>query len=243
MTMAAPVRSLELVELAVGDGTTMHAHVARPQHRTASSPGVLVLQDAYGWTGFLADICEQYAAMGFTAIAPELYHRNGHGISYSYDDDSITKSDERPKTNADTMIADGIATYDWLRNDIGNDRIAAFGFCMGGRMAYLLNSQRPLRAAISFYGGGCHKLLEYAKTQHGTMLFVWAGIDENISAKQTFKVSEGLFEAGVDHEQVTFAKAHHGFFCHTRPWVHSPSAVAQSWAISKELYRIQGIVD
>lgn len=238
----ATVRELERVELAVADGTTMHAHVARPAGGAKGSPGILVLQDAYGWTGFLADVTERFAALGFTAIAPELYHRNGHGITYSYDDDSITTSPARPKTTPETLIADGEATYSWLKNEIGHDRIGAYGFCMGGRMAYLLNARVPLRAAVSFYGGGCDKLLQYAPQQHGTMVFIWAGRDEHILAPERRAVADGLNAAGVDHEQIVFAQALHGFHCHARPWVYSESAARQSLALSLELFRLNGIL-
>lgn len=239
----AVVRELERVELAVKDGTVMHAHVARPQGGSHGRPGVIVLQDAYGWTGFLADVAERYAAAGFTAIAPELYHRNGHGLTYSYDDDSITTSADRPKTTPETLIADGEATYAWLREAVGNDRIAAFGFCMGGRMAYLLNAHVPLRAAVSFYGGGCHRLLQYADKQHGPMVWFWAGRDEHILAPERRAVEDGLDAVGADQEHIVFAQALHGFFCHARSWVYHESAARQAWAMSQELFRITGVVD
>lgn len=238
------VRDLERIELSVADGTTMFAHVARPPKTVKNPPGILVLQDAYGWTGFLADVAQRFADAGFVAIAPELYHRNGPGITLSYDDEAIiTTGDARPKTNPAGLIADGEATYAWLRSEIGNDRIAAFGFCMGGRMAYLLNAHVPLKAAVSFYGSGVPNLLQYAGKQHGTMLMIWAGQDHHIDAAEQRAVYDGLTAAGAQHEQVVFSEAKHGFFCHVRPWVYSESASRQSWALSLELFRVNGILD
>ena len=218
---------LECIELAVADGARMVAHVGeRPPKSVADPPGVIVLQDAYGWTGFLADVTERFAAAGFVAVAPELYHRSGHGITLAYDDEAIVaRAETRPATTPAGLIADGTAAYAWLRTEVGHERIAAFGFCMGGRTAYLMNAHLPLRAAVSFYGGAiAPQLLNYAAQQHGTLLMFWAGRDHHIDAAEHRATSDGLTAAGADHEQVVFSEAQHGFFCTARPWVVCPNA-------------------
>src|SRR5580700_10391081 len=87
---ALSITPLERVALTVSDGTTMHAEIARP--RTAgTSPGLLLFQDAYGVNDQLREIARRFADLGFTAIAPELYHRTQAGLVGAYDgrDDAL----------------------------------------------------------------------------------------------------------------------------------------------------------
>ena len=66
------------------------------------------------------------------------------------------------------QIADSEAAYDWLVSEgVSSDRIGAMGFCMGGRLAYLANAHRPLRAAISFTAAASHPIFRTTR-DHST---------------------------------------------------------------------------
>jgi carboxymethylenebutenolidase len=231
------------VDVPVKDGTTMPAFVARPETRT-SAPGILVLQDQFGVTGFLRDVAVRFAKLGFTAIAPALYHRSGvFGIPYQGGYEA-SKPHHKAVT-VDGQIADAEAAYDWLvaEGNVDSERIAAMGFCMGGRLAYVANAHRPLRAAISFYGGRvAPDLLRFAAAQNGPLLFFWGGLDDVIPKEQYRAVADGLTEAGADHDQVVFSEAGHAFFCHSRPDMYHERASREAWAMSMELLRHQGVL-
>ena len=242
MTATAGI-SIERVEIAVDDGTTMSAHVARPAVAPADAPGIMVLQDAYGMTPFLRDVTERFAGLGFVAIAPQLYHRTDC-VEIPYDDIEmkLTRPHQRAMTVAG-MVADARAAHAWLcAQGVAADRTAAIGFCMGGRLAYLANAHLPLATAISFYGGGVQKLLDLAPRQHGPLLMMWAGQDEHIPNEQHWEVARGLTAAGVRHEQVLFSHAKHGFFCHVRPWVYDPDVSRQAWALTLEMLRMTNVL-
>src|SRR5580658_1159719 len=161
--------SNEQVSLAVGDGTRMIAHVARPAAPRANAPGILVFQEAYGVNDYLRSVVARFAEAGFTAIAPELYHRSGDGIVGSYDDGHDAIAPYTKATTVDGLAADVRAAYDWLATGarVSPKRIAAVGFCMGGRTAYLANAHVPLAAAVSFYGGNIPRWFEFAGRQSG----------------------------------------------------------------------------
>src|ERR1700684_1357125 len=74
----------EIVNLKVDDGTTMRAHVARP----AGTPraGLIVFQEIFGINPHIRDIADRFAAEGYLAIAPELFHRTGPGFESGYTD-------------------------------------------------------------------------------------------------------------------------------------------------------------
>ncbi len=234
--------TMERVELKVGDGTTMFAHVARPEKAVANGPGMLVFQEAFGVNDHIRDIARRFADLGFTAIAPELYHRTGTGVDLKYGDmDSV-----KPHSSAVTiegLSADVKAAYEWLRKDAkaAAERIASIGFCMGGRVSYVANAHVPLAAAISFYGGRINDLLQFAGSQHGPILMFWGGLDKNIPLEQRRAVEDALTTENKPQEQVVFSFAEHGFFCDARA-SYNADAARQAWALSLEFLRVQKVL-
>ncbi|HET9030170.1 MAG TPA: dienelactone hydrolase family protein [Candidatus Aquilonibacter sp.] len=230
----------DYVTVAVNDGTEMNVYVARPAHAHAS-PGVIVFQEAFGVNAHIRDVAERFAALGCVAVAPELFHRSAPGFQGSYTDFEAV----RPQIAALTregLEADIDAAFDWIRNDDGVDpnEIAAIGFCMGGRVAYMANARVSLRAAVSFYGGGiAPDLLSLASAQHGPLLMFWGGLDAHIPAEQYRDVADALTAAGATHEQVVFSHADHGFFCDQRA-SYNPIAARQAWALVKEFFTAYG---
>src|SRR5665213_477418 len=83
--------------LTVADGTQMVTHVAKPAAGT-SPPGIVVLQEAYGVNEYLCEVLAQFAALGFAAAAPELYHRDGDGITGAYGDRAAVSAHQRALT-------------------------------------------------------------------------------------------------------------------------------------------------
>jgi len=229
-------------ELHVADGTTMNAYVSHPQAQ-AKAPGMLVFQEAFGINAHIRDVADRFAALGFVAIAPELFHRTGPGFEGSYTDFEAV----RPHVSAlteDGLNADIDAAYAWMKAQSGVDtaRVAAVGFCMGGRVAYMANGRVKLAAAISFYGGSiAPDLLDLAKTQAGPILMFWGGLDKHILPEQYRSVADALFAAGATHEQVVFGQADHGFFCDARA-SYNAVAARQAWALVKEFLGAYGVL-
>jgi len=237
--------SLERIEVPVGDGTVMAVHVAWPKTKTQHPPGVILGQDAFGVTSFLRDVAARFAELGVVAVLPELYHRSGDNMVVSYEDREMEGC--KPLQDAMTpegMIADGVAAYDWLTTSAGvpAERAAAMGFCMGGRLAYLTNAHRPLKAAISLYGRIQPAIYTYAAQQHGEMLMMWGGHDHGIPPEHYRPIADALTAGGAKHTQVVFSHAPHAFFCHTRPWTYDAEASRQAWAMSLELLRLTGVL-
>ncbi len=233
---------MDRVRLNVSDGTTMEAVVARPA--SGAGPGLLVLQEAFGVNHHIRSVAERYAQRGFLAIAPELFHRSAPpGFEASYDAfDAI-----RPHMAALTtegLLADLRAAYEWLRTQgkIDAERIAAVGYCMGGRCAYLANAELPLAAAISYYGGGiAPDMLDRAAKQHGPLLMFWGGLDAHIPPEQYRAVADALTAEGKDHVQAVFSKAGHGFNCDERP-SYDESASREALSLVLEFLREHGVL-
>ncbi len=217
------------VELSPSDGTVMRAFVTRPA-AAGRHPGIMVFQEAFGVNAHIRDVAGRFAAEGYVAIAPDLFHRTAPGFEGNYADfDSV-----RPHLSALTnegMEADIRATYDYLRTDAGTDpeRIVSVGFCMGGRVSFIANATVPLRAAASFYGGGIAPAqLGRAPHLHAPMLFFWGGLDKNIGPDQVAAVIGAMKSAEKPFVSVEFSDAGHGFFCDARA-AYNPFAARQAW--------------
>lgn len=229
---------MEHIQLSVADGSNMTAHVARPPSPNRRTPGIIVFQEAFGVNAYIRDVAQRFANLGFTAVAPELFHRTAPGFEGSYTNVEPVRLHMGALKN-EGLIADAQATHAWLTSDdaIDASRVAAIGFCMGGRVAYLANANLNLQAAISFYGGGiAPDLLGYANKQRGPVLMFWGGRDQHIPPEQYRAVADALTAAGKTHEQVVFSQADHGFFCDARA-SYEAGAALQAWALTLEFLK------
>jgi carboxymethylenebutenolidase len=225
----------EKVELSVADGTRMSAYVARPKDGGAH-PGLLVFQEAFGVNHHIRNVAERFAAVGYVAIAPELFHRTAPGFEGSYTDFAAVMPHLQAVT-AETAEADVRSAYDWLRSSAKASDISSVGFCMGGRVSFIANSIVALRAAVSFYGGGiAPALLDRAAKLQAPSLFIWGGMDKHITPEQRRAVTDTLSAEKKIYVNAEFSRADHGFFCDERA-AYEPHSARQAWALTLEFLR------
>lgn len=218
----------EWIDLSVGDGTSMRAYVAKPIDPPRR--GLLVFQEAFGVNAHVRDVAERFAARGFLAIAPELFHRTAPGFDCAYSE--FAKA--MPQLEAITeqgLDADAGAAHAWLERAGVGANTAAVGYCLGGRVSFVANSGLPLKAAVSYYGGRIPTVLGRAPKLSGPMLFFWGGRDHHIPDEQRQAVITGVRDANKTFVDVVFSNADHGFFCDARPSYHAASA-AQAWSLT-----------
>jgi carboxymethylenebutenolidase len=224
----------EKVTLQLADGTAMSAYVAAPA-QGAKAPGLLVFQEAFGVNAHIRDVAERFARQGYVSIAPELFHRTGAGFEGDYANFPACMPHMQALT-PDGMIADARAAYDWLQKSprVLPNATACVGYCMGGRASFLANSGLPLKAAISYYGGGIvPALLPRAADQHGPILFFWGALDTHIPKEHVRAIVDAMQEAKKTYVNVEFSDANHAFFCDARP-AYKETAAKQAWALTLE---------
>ena len=228
----------ENVELAVADGTRTGAYVARPE-QGGPHPGLLVLQEAFGVNHHIRDVSERFAAEGYVAIAPQLFHRTAPaGFEGSYTDFPAVMPHFQAVTT-ETAEADVRSAYKWLRSNahVKADEISSVGFCMGGRASFIANSSVRLRAAVSFYGGGIAPgLLDRAAKLEAPSLFIWGGLDKHITPEHRRAATEALSGQKKIYVNAEFSRADHGFFCDERA-SYEPHSARQAWALTLEFLR------
>lgn len=180
-------------------------------------------------------MADRFAAQGYLAIAPELFHRTHPGLDADYEKREGV-AEAMGALTVEGQVADCTAAYDWLLSQkVPGKKVAAIGFCMGGRAAYLANSALPLAASASFYGGGIAALLDRVPALHGSQLLVWGGKDGHIPPEQTRAIADALTGAGKPYVEATWSEAGHGFACDARSSYHAPSA-RQALALTETFF-------
>jgi carboxymethylenebutenolidase len=226
----------EYVTLKVADGTELRCWTARPVG-SGKHPGLIVFQEAFGVNAHIRDITQRFAREGYVAIAPELLHRTAAGFEAGYDDFASTIPHMRALKDVD-MQADQRSTWDWLRENIGpSSSVAAIGYCMGGRAAFLAGLTLPLAGAISYYGGGIAPnptnpgLLGRAAELRCPMLLFWGGKDKHILPEHRRAVNDTLTAERKTFVDVEISDADHGFFCDARA-SYNPALAALAWPLT-----------
>lgn len=228
------LKGVEAVMLSVADDTLMRAYVARPPGKPVC--GIIVLQEAFGIKEYIQRIVLQFSHQGYLAIAPELFHRTAPpGFIGSYGDYHGVQPHMQALTD-ENLVLDMQAAFEWLGKEgaFPRKKIAAIGFCMGGRAAFLANAELPLGAAVSFYGGGiAQSLVSRAKDLKAPHLLIWGGKDTHITPGDRRSVTDALTAANKDFVTSTFSEGGHGFACDARDAYHASSA-RLAWALTDD---------
>jgi carboxymethylenebutenolidase len=191
-----------------------------------SGPGVVVIQEWWGLVDHIKDVCDRFAAEGFLALAPDLYHG-----AKTVEPDEAAKA--MMALRLDQAGRDMSGAVDEVARRSGSDSVGVVGFCMGGGLALMLASQRPdkVRAVVPFYGvvpwQGAQP--DYSKLS-GAVLGHYAGKDESASPEAARALVRTLRDAGNGDVSIhIYPEADHAFFNDTRPEVYDPEGSALAW--------------
>ncbi len=217
---------------------SLRSYYAWPESAGAH-PAVLVFIDAFGVNGHFQELAGRLAREGFCALVPDIYH----GRTYSYDDMQNAIGHLRTLRDETVMTEAGQA-LGWLdrRAEVGKGRVAALGFCMGGRLAFLANAAHAnhLKATVAFYGGGIAPekdaagrppLLDKIPAMQAPLLLLYGAKDGSILPAEHGRIAQALSAANKTYTLAVFPDAGHGFFCDQRKSYHAEAA-ARGWAMA-----------
>ena len=193
-----------------GDGKTFDAYVARPEGDAKAA--IVVIQEIFGVNAGIRRKCDKLAEDGYLAIAPDLFWRIEPGVELDPDiEPEFEKAlDLMGKLNQDASIRDIQATIAYVRDQTGEGKVGAVGYCLGGRLAYMTAARTDVDATVGYYGVGIDELLrEKEAIAHPLMLHI--PTEDGFVDKETqAKMHEGL----DDHPKVTlhdYEGLDHGF--------------------------------
>ena len=227
----------ETIELQTADGP-MAAYVARPEVADGEQPrgGVVVIQEAFGVNEHIEDVTRRFAAAGYEAIAPHIFHRAGGGTAPYGDFSKVLPLFEG--LTDDGILADVDAAVAHLESlGLDHHQVGIVGFCMGGRVSFLVAARRTLGAAVGFYGGGIvtgrfpqfPPLIDEAPNLQTPWLGLFGDQDESIPVEDVERLRDELTErAPVPNSVVRYPDAGHGFHCDVRD-AYDEDAAEDGW--------------
>ncbi|SDD10016.1 carboxymethylenebutenolidase [Sphingomonas sp. YR710] len=195
---------------------------------------VIVIQEAFGITDHIMDVCQRFAAEGYVAVAPHMFHRTGDPlIGYDKMQDVVPHI---MKLNREDLEADLKATLDFLAAaGFSGRQVAIVGFCMGGTISFFAGTEWALGAAVTFYGGGIAQgrfglpaMLELAPSLKTPWLGNFGDRDQSIPVAEVDALREAAAKAGVATEVDRYPEADHGFHCNDRSSFHEASS-REAW--------------
>ncbi|WP_426168110.1 dienelactone hydrolase family protein [Pseudoduganella sp. R-34] len=206
-----------------GPDGAFDAFLALP--RSGHGPALLLLQEIFGVNAHIRAVAEQYAADGYVVLAPDLFWRQGKRLEFGYDEADWGRAAQcMQRTDVAQAQADIGAAAAALRATPGAaGRLAALGYCWGGRMAYLALANGHAEHAVAYYGGGIQHCLERADDIRAPLLLHFGGRDAHIPLEAVRQVAE-RFGAREQVEIHLYPDAEHGFNCNHRNSYHQPSA-------------------
>jgi carboxymethylenebutenolidase len=235
------------IRIPVPDGQ-MPAYRAMPAG-SGPFPVVLVVQEIFGVHEHIKDLCRRLAKLGYLAVAPELYARQGD-VSKLDDIQKVIKEVVSKVPDAQ-VLADLDATVDWAKTSGKGDvaKLAITGFCWGGRIVWLYAAHQPkLKAGAAWYGrlvGQKDELhpqhpLDVAGQLKAPVLGLYGGADQGIPVASIEQMRQALAAAHQPSEIVLYPDTPHGFNADYRPSYRKDKA-EDAWKRMLEWFKKNGV--
>jgi carboxymethylenebutenolidase len=201
------------ITLTASDGFKLGAYRADAQGTPKG--GLVVIQEIFGVNSHIRSVCDRYAALGYTAVAPAVFDRYVPNFQSGYTPEDIAVAREYiTKADRAKLLVDTQATIDSLQS-VG--KVGIVGYCLGGSIAFLSACRlKGLACAIGYYGGMIAKngdekpkvptMLHFGETDHSIPMS-----DVEIVKQKRPDVEVFVYPAG------------HGFSCDERGSYHEPS--------------------
>lgn len=220
--LSASVRAMgEMIEFP-SNGGRASGYLASP---SGGGPGVVVIQEWWGLVGHITAVCDRFAAEGFVALAPDLYH----GQATTEPDDAARLM---MALRIEEAAKDLSGAVDAVVARSSGRGVGVVGFCMGGGLALLAGVRRAdvVRAVVPFYG-----------------LIPWPGVNpdwsemraavqghyaehDDFAGPAAARQLESTFRTlGLRSEFFVYPGTEHAFFNDDRPEVYAPEAAALAW--------------
>lgn len=219
------------------DDNVMPLYVSLPESG-GPVPGIVVVHGQSGLENFIKDTTHMLALQGYAAVAPNLYHRDGTDCK----DDNPTR---KARLRDSGIIKDINGAIGFLKNHsrVDGGRLGIVGFCMGGRIVYLMSAaSKDLKAGVMFYGSGTMAPFgegpaPFERTREISCPIQghFGANDQNPSPEDLKKLDAELTRFDKAHEFHTYGGAAHAF-ANTGSHNYRPHAAALSWPKATEFF-------
>ena len=210
------------------NGGTTDGYLATPA--SGKGPGVIVIQEWWGLVPHIKTVADRFAAEGFTALAPDMYHgktaNEPDGAGKLFMALNIGQAEKDLK---------GAAAY--LAPHSSTSKLGAVGFCMGGQLALFAGTLNPsIGAVVDFYGIHQNVKPDYAKLS-GPVLGLFAEKDGFVTPQVARDVDAAIKKAGKQSEVHIYPGVDHAFFNDERADVYNKAAADDAWRRTLAFFR------
>src|SRR3954447_16370575 len=216
------------------NGGTAHGYLAVPG--SGSGPGVVVIQEWWGLTTHIKDVCDRLPPQGFVALAPDLY-----GGATTHDPDEAGKLMQELPVDQAARDLGGAVDYLLGHDAVTSSKVGAVGFCMGGGFVLVLAAQQgdKVGAAVPFYA--------VLGEQYPSFENLSAPLLGHFGEQDDFQSTQAVQELAVTIEQQSgqrpdfrFYPAGHAFFNDENPiGTYDPEQAAKAWDATVGFLRAQ----
>jgi len=204
----------EMLDLQAADGHKLAAYRATTANEAKG--GVVIVQEIFGVNSHIQDVCDQYAANGFVAIAPALFDRIMPGITLDYEPGDVQQGVKYKMQIEDGQALADIDAAAKVIADAGD--ITVIGYCWGGTLAYLSACRlKSIKKAVGYYGGQVAQNI--GETPNVPVLLHFGDQDGSIPMDAVESVKSALPDVPVH-----VYPAGHGFNCDRRASYDAASA-------------------
>ena len=210
------------------NGQTTQGYLATPA--SGKGPGVLVIQEWWGLVGHIKNVCDRFAAAGYSALAPDVYHGK-----------TATEPDGAGKLFMALNIAQaekdlrGAAKF--LAGHSSTAKVGAVGFCMGGQLALFAATLNPaVGACVNFYGIHPNVKPDYGKLS-GPVLGLFAEKDTFVTPQTAKDVDAAIKKAGKASEIHIYPGVDHAFFNDENATAYNKGAADDAWRRTLAFFR------
>lgn len=215
------------------NGSTCEGYLALPA--SGSGPGVIVIQEWWGLVGHITEVADRFAAAGFVALSPDLYH----GVSATEPSDAMRLMMGLAMDTAAHDIA-GAASYLTSRADVTGKGIGTVGFCLGGSLAlWAATFSDDVLATVGFYPAVPWERMnpEWSNYQGKHAIIHCSEHDGTSAAPGIQTAIAGIRSGGGEVEAFDYPGSNHAFFNSDRPEVFSPEHAEHAWKRTLDFFR------
>jgi carboxymethylenebutenolidase len=210
------------------NGSTTSGYLATPAG--SRGPGLLVIQEWWGLVPHIKKVADRFAAEGFTALAPDMYH--GQTASEPGGAEKLFMALNIARAEKDLR---GAAAY--LAGHASTKTLGVVGFCMGGQLALFAATVNPaVGACVNFYGIHPNVKPDYARLA-GPVLGLYAERDGFVTPQVARDVDATIRKAGRTSEIHIYPGVDHAFFNDERADVYDATAAADAWRRTLAFFR------
>jgi carboxymethylenebutenolidase len=211
----------QMVQFA-SNGAATDGYLAIPE--SGKGPGVIVIQEWWGLVPHIKNVCDRFAAAGYVALAPDLYH--GKATTSPDEAGKLMMALQIDKAEKDLR---GAIQYLLSHESTSGSKVGTVGFCMGGALSLYAATMNPqVGACVIFYGGHPNVKPDLEKLQ-APVLGLYAERDGFATPQAARELEQKLKALGKSCEIHIYPDADHAFFNDDRPEVYNDAAARDAW--------------